>query len=102
VGRAATATGVTVEVFVEPNQVSVVRVIAEAIVFTGKRTLAVLAAHEEFCQAMRQLIGDLLQSDPITRSCRTLHHEVVAVEPAITLKRFDQQVVDRKPDRAGV
>ena len=58
-------------------------------------------AREDRDQPVKQVCGDLVQGQLPARSGRVFDGEVVAEEPVVSLKRLDDQVVQRKPDRAS-
>ena len=58
-----------------------------------------LVALEKLDLALREFDADVPQIHQIPRSCGKLHFQGVAVVVVEFLQRFDDQEVDRKPDR---
>ena len=66
-----------------------------------KRSRPIRSGPEERYQPVRELHGDLPQREHRARARRKLDPEVVAQIIVELLQRFDQQVVERKPDWAA-
>ena len=67
----------------------------------SERTRAVRVSKPELDQAIRKLVRDLIQRQVVTRAGRTFDLEIVAVVMMKLLERFDQEIIDRHPDRAA-
>src|SRR5437660_4863764 len=90
--------GVAVEVFVEGDGVAPVRVGLEFFKVAEDGALAVGAAQEDASEAAGDFGGDFPKVHHLARACRALYFEIVAVVVMELLERFDNQVVNRKPD----
>src|SRR5712692_1899443 len=66
-----------------------------------ERALAVLAAQPNFDQTIGKLVCDLVQCQEISRARRAFDFEIVAVVMMKLLQRLNQQIIDRKPNRAA-
>ena len=93
VGGAEAAAGFGVEVFVEKERVAV----APAVAGSG----AVGAGEEEGGEAVGQLVGDLGKVEASSRAGGKFGGESVAVVGVVFAEGFDEEEVDRHPDRAA-
>src|SRR5439155_2810752 len=92
---------VTVKVLVKQHMVAKVWVVLKATVAAEYGPLAVRIPEEDPVQAGGELAGDLVDRVIPTGTRRTLHFEIVAVVVVELLERFDEQVIDRHPDRSA-
>src|SRR5262245_48392747 len=95
---------VSVEIFEEQNQISPVFIALKLFDRAVDRSAPGSTAHEKMDQSPRQLLADIPQIHHFSRPCRVFDLEIVAVtivseELVILLQRFDDQEVDREPDR---
>src|SRR3954471_23580107 len=67
--------------------------------FRSRTVLSISITHPELYQTIRQVVGNFVQRQIFARARRALHFEIVTVIMMKLLKRFDQQIVDRQPDR---
>ena len=93
VGGAEAAAGFGVEVFVEKERVA----FAPAVAGSG----AVGAGEEEGGEAVGQLVGDLLKVEASSRAGGKFGGEIVGVVGVVFAEGFDEEEVDRHPDRAA-
>src|SRR5215831_7691096 len=91
--------GIAVEVFVEQNQVTPVRIVLELFPFAEGGPGAVAAAQEDVIQAARKIRGHFPQRDPLAGARGALYLVLFAREVMKLLERFDQKIIDRKPNR---
>src|SRR5262245_1862256 len=98
--RAETGAVVAVEIFVERDEVPPLRVGLELGDAAVDRPAAIRPAEEDARQPSREIRRDVPQGRTRTRSGRVLDLKVGTVEVVELLKGLDQQVIDRKPDRA--
>src|SRR5271166_6599640 len=87
--------GVAVEVLVEENMISPVRIGLELIRVGEGGTAAILVAKEDPRQAIRQLFAHLEEVHHPARSGRALDSETVAVVEIVLDQRADDEPVDR-------
>ena len=92
-GGAEAAAGFGVEVFVEKERVAFVPAVAGS----G----AVGAGEEEGGEAFGQLVGDLGEVEASSRAGGEFGGEGVAVVGVVFAEGFDEEEVDRHPDRAA-
>ncbi len=59
------------------------------------------ARQEDIREPARKFVRELLQRQHFSGTDRALHLQLVAVEMVVAFKGFDDQVVDREPDRAA-
>ena len=99
--RAEAAAGFAVEVFVKQNQVSPMRVggVFLDLAMAGPR--AVFVRQESAGQPAGDLLRGFLQVHHVPGAGGAFDLEAVAIEMVITLERFDDQVIDREPDRSA-
>src|SRR5581483_5664573 len=90
--------GIPVEVFVKQEMVAPVGVGLIQPHVSEDGSASVRVACENSLQPAAQLIRDLAQRPHLTRPSRTLDQKIVAVIHMEFFQRFDEQVVDRKPD----
>src|SRR5207247_5945582 len=99
--RAAAAAGFAVEIFIEKNEITPVRI--------GRifRDLAVTRADTAFVrqkdarETPRKFLRNFLQGEHLSGTHRAFHFETFTKEKVITLERFDNEEVDREPNRAA-
>src|SRR6185369_14982747 len=99
VACAEAAAGLAMEVFVEQHEVLPVGIARVARIVAVARAAAVAVGQEHRAEAACELARDLGEVHEVAGAGRAFDLERVAVEVMITLERFDQQVVDREPDR---
>ena len=90
--------GVAVEVFVKGDRVAPVGIGLELFDVAEDGALAVGAAEEDAGEAAGDFCRDFPKVHHLARACRALYFEIVAVVVMELLERFDNQVVNRKPD----
>src|SRR6266567_9626902 len=90
--------GVAVEVFVEGDRVAPVGIGLEFFKVAEDGASFVGAAQKDAGEASGDFCGDFPKVHYLARSCRAFYFEVVAVVVMELLERFDNQVVNRKPD----
>ena len=88
------APGVAVEVLVEHDVVTEVRVGGKQRIVTVEWAPAARVGQKEAGQTTRQLAGDRFQGHPAAGAGRALDLQRVAVEVVIALQGLDKQVVD--------
>src|SRR5262249_42167920 len=91
---------VTVEVFIEQEQIAPVRIGLE---FSGAPvhgTSALLVTQERTHETLPDFSSDLEQGHALAGARRALHREVIAVEGIEIQEPADQEHVHRKPDGA--
>ena len=98
---AKTAAGFAVEVFVEQNEITPVRVGAVFVNFSVTRALASFIRQKDAREPARKLLRDFLECEHFSRTYWTLYFQLIAIEMVVAFERFDEQVIDRKPDRAA-
>src|SRR5262245_34908865 len=81
--------------------VSKVRIVLKAAVAAEDGAVPIRIAKEDPVQAGGELAGDLVDRVIPTGTRWTLNLEVVAVVVVELLERFDDQVIDRHPDRSA-
>src|SRR5215470_2938916 len=92
---------VTVEVFIEQEQIAPVRIGLE---FSGAPvygTSALLVTQERTHETLGDLARDLEEGHELAGAGRTLHRELVAVEGVEIQEPTDEEHVHRKPDGAS-
>src|SRR2546427_3350262 len=99
--RANTGAVVAVEVFVQPDKISPVRVGLELGDASVDRSSPIRPAQENTGQTSGEVSRYVPEGRALTRSGRALDLEAGAVEVVELLKGLDQQVVDGKPDRSA-
>ena len=96
---AETLTGVAVEVFVEEDVVTPVRILGVA----GEGAVAgprpVVIRHEQGTEPLREFVGHAIEVYQLARSGRAFDPEGIAVIAVILAQSLDQQEVDGEPDR---
>src|SRR5271169_976789 len=101
VTRADACAIVGMEIFVEEEQIFPVRIALEDFGAAGDRPPAVFATNEN----MNQAAGDFGSHFPevrfAPRARGTFDFEVLAIIMVILLQGFDEEIVQRKPDRAA-
>src|SRR5438477_12771868 len=98
---AAATAGFTVEVFMEKHQIRPGRIgrVLGDLAMTWPR--AVFVRQKDACQSARKLTCDLLERHHVSGAGWTLNFERFAVEEVITLERFDDEKIDREPNRSA-
>src|SRR5262245_13709995 len=91
--------GIAIEVLVKEHEVVPVRIAPVLFDALEHGTCAVAITQEDARKPSRKVGCDLFERHQLAGTCRTLDLEVVAEVVMELLERFDQQVVDRKPDR---
>src|SRR5688572_29739473 len=99
--RADAGAVIAVEVFVQPDEVSPVRVRLELGDASVDRSSPIRPAQENTGQASGELSRYVPEGRALTRSDRALDLKAGAVEVIEFLEGLDQQVVDWKPDRSA-
>src|SRR5258705_13593819 len=99
--RANAGAVIAVEVFVQPDEISPVRVGLELGDASVDRPSAIRPAQENTGQASGELSGYVPEGRALTRSGRALDLKAGTIEVVELLKGLDQQVVDGKPDRSA-
>jgi hypothetical protein len=92
---------VTVEVFVEQNEIFPIWIALKELYSTGDGTAAIPIAKEDANEPAGDFTRHLPQVAFLLRVCRALHFEVLAVVVVKLLKRFDEKIVYGKPDGAA-
>src|SRR5262249_10263655 len=92
---------VAMEVLVEGDVVAEVGIAVQPRVASEDRPPPIAAAQEEAGESLREVAGHLGQCRLPAGAGGVLHGELVAQEVVELLERLDEQVVDRKPDRAA-
>src|SRR5229473_4889746 len=91
---------VAVEVFVEKDKVFPVRIVLENLKSASDGTAATRIAKENVNEPAGDFSCHLPQVGFLRRMGRTLHLEVLTVIVVKLLQRFDEEIVDGKPDGA--
>src|SRR5947209_8140544 len=89
------------EVFVEQQVVAEVRIALQLRVVAEDCPPTLLVAQEQPTQSTRQLLRHLFNGDEVAGTARAFDLEVVAVVVMELLQRFDQEIIDREPDRTA-
>src|SRR5262245_61371958 len=92
---------VTMEVFVEENQVAPVGIGLKCLEPSVDRTPAVGSPQEDAREAPRQLGRHVPERHELSGSRGELGFELAAVEVVEALERLDDEEVHRKPDRSS-
>jgi hypothetical protein len=98
--RAQAAAGFAVEIFVEQDQVSPVRIASVFVDLAVTRSRAVFVRQKDAGQSPGKLLRHFFERGHVSRASRALDLERFPVEEVITLERLDNEEVDREPDRA--
>jgi hypothetical protein len=98
-GRAEPTTGIAMEVLVEMNVIAEVWVVLDARSIARQRAAAVRITQKQTADAPSELAGHLMDREMPTGSRRALDEELVAVVMVKLLERFDDQKIERQPDR---
>src|SRR5260370_26265438 len=98
VRSAEPAPAVAVEVFVEPEHLSPVRILGESRVGTEAGAKAIRIRQEELRQSPAQIARHFQQAHPLSRAGLPLHLERSPVEVMVALQCLDKQIVEGKPD----
>src|SRR6266436_4267203 len=97
--RANTRAVVSMEILVEKYQVAPERIALKIFHRARKRPPAVLSADKDMPEPFRDLTRHLPQIRVPVRTCRAWHLEIFPIIVVKFLQRFDQQIIDRHPDR---
>src|SRR6516165_5839496 len=92
---------VAMEVFVEQQVVAEVRIALQLRVVAEDCPPTLLVAQEQPTQSTRQLLRHLFNGDEVAGTAWAFDLEVVAVVVMELLQRFDQEIIDREPDRTA-
>src|SRR6267142_4591119 len=98
--RADAGAVIAVEVFVQPDEISPVRVGLELGDASVDRPSPIRPAQENTGQASGELSRYVPEGRVLTRSGRALDLKAGTIEVVELLKGLDQRVVDGKPDRS--
>src|SRR5438128_10050493 len=98
---AAAAAGFAVEIFVEKNEIAPVRIVRVFPNLAMTRARAILVRQKDAPQPACQLARYFLKCRHVSGTGRALHFERFAIKQVITFERFDDQKVDREPNRAA-
>src|SRR5262249_22780966 len=90
---------VSVEIFVEQDEILPMRIAMERLRAPVHRAPTVRPAKEDPAEPPRQLVGNLGERAQLARASGTLHSEAVAEVIVELAQRLDDQEVDGKPDR---
>src|SRR5689334_13673865 len=90
---------ITMEIFMKGNIVTPVWVALECFIPTKNWSTSMCVSQKDIDETMRNLVRDLTQGDFVARMGGIFHQEIVAIVMMKLLNRFDDQIVDRKPDR---
>ena len=97
----ASPAGVSVEVFIEEDEVAPMRVGGKARLPAVAWAIAVAVGKEELNQAPGKLGRSLSEIHSDAGAGRDFHSKTVTIKMVVPLKGFDQQIVDWKPHRAA-
>src|SRR5678815_54646 len=100
-GRADAASYVPVEILEEQQVVAEMRVVLQSRILREHRAAAVFVLEKDSRQARAELLGHVVDRDEPARADRALDLEVIAVVVMELLQRFDDEEVDREPDRTA-
>ena len=97
--RTAAATGFAVEIFVKQHEIAPVRIICvpRHIAMTWAR--AFLVRQKDTSQPTGKFTRYFLERHHVSGPGRAFDFERVAIKEVITFERFDDQEIDREPDR---
>jgi hypothetical protein len=87
------------EIFMEWDVITPMRIILKGFIPAKNGAPTSDIAAEQVDQSRGDFIGDLIQSDLLARMGGVLDEKVIAVVMVKLLERFDNQIVDREPDR---
>ena len=90
---------VAIEILVEQDQITPVRIVLEQGHIAIERTTAIAAAAEQIDEAVLKLERGIPEGDPATGAGGKFDLEGIALVMTEFLQCFDQQEVDRHPDR---
>src|SRR2546423_5823901 len=99
--RAEAGAGIALEICVEPIEIAVVIRAERVTAGTFERSLAISVAKPKTNQAIRYFVRDFVQLQVAPGTSRAFDFEIVAVVVMKFLKRLDEQIIDRQPDRAA-
>src|SRR5712691_6764504 len=99
--RTQAATGFAVEVFVEQNQVPPVRITRVFLALAMAGPSSFVIRQKDASEPAREFVGHFLERQHVSGADGTFNFERFAIEKMITLKRFDDEEVDREPNRAA-
>src|SRR5579872_2193512 len=90
---------IAVKIFVKENQVAPVLVMLVNGIGSMRRTPSIFITQKEACKPAGYLRRDFPECQHLSGASRTFHPIVVAQIVMKLLQRFDQQKIDREPDR---
>jgi hypothetical protein len=96
---AEAGSAVAVEILVEENEVPPVGIVLELRHSAVYGAFTGAIAKEQTGQASRELLGDSLEAEEVTRARGALHLEIISIIMMELLERLDEQIVNGKPDR---
>lgn len=99
--RSDSGADVSMEVFVKQNVITPIRIVLKFIVSSEYRPLAILIAQENFREPLRQLCRNFPQVHHVAGSSGAFDFEVRSQVVMELLERFNDQIVDREPDRTS-
>ena len=97
--RPKTAPGIAMKEFMEQHVVAEGRIFLMKLRRAEHRSPSMRVAQKEAAQAQRQFTRDLSQAQVLPRVGWALHFEVIAVIPVELVEGFDDEIVDRHPNR---
>src|SRR5260370_127952 len=93
------APGFTVEVFIKQNEVTPMRVAGVLVDLAVTWAFATFVRQKNTGKPERKFVRHFLERQHVSGADGTFHLERFAIEQVITLERFDDEKVDRKPNR---
>src|SRR5207247_10510886 len=96
--RPATTAGFAVEIFIKQHEIAPVWVIGVPRHIAMTWTRAFLVRQKDTSQPTGKFMRYFLERHHVSGPGRAFDFERVAIEEVITLKRFDDQEIDGKPD----
>src|SRR5207247_3653177 len=97
----ARAAGFGMEIVVEKNEIAPVRIVRVFPNLAMTRARALLVRQKDAPKPACQFTRYLLERGHISGTRGAFHSERLAVKQVVTFKRFDDQKVDREPNRAA-
>src|SRR5207249_7354539 len=101
VRSAAAAAIVAVEIFVEEDVVLEIGVGLQLCILSENGTPPVSTAKKKLYEAATQLISDFVEREHNSRSSRAVDPQPITIELMEAAQVFDQQIVDRHPNRTA-
>ena len=99
--RAAAAAGFAVEIFIEKNEITPVRIGRIFRDLAVTRTDAPFVRQKDARETPRKFLRDFFQGQHLSGTDWAFHFKTFTKEKVITLERFDDEEVDREPNRAA-